>query len=67
MIGGDDFNPSLPNVYEWDSRKQRIAGDLLAYVNNLRTLGFSLEHAWLIARRGCAYLQYLGVQDTARK
>ena len=26
-----------------------------------------MEEAWLIARRVCAYLQYLGIQDAARK
>ena len=36
-------------------------------MDDLRALGFSLEHSWLIARRVCTYLQYLGIQDAARK
>ena len=67
MIGEEDYNPSFPNVYKWDSRKLRIAGELIAYVDDLRALGFSLEYAWQIARRACSYLQYLGIQDAARK
>ena len=67
MIGNKDYNPALPNVYKWDSINNRIAGELLAYIDDLRALGFSLEHAWLIARWIASKLQYLGIQDAARK
>ena len=67
MIGEENFNPTFPNVYKWDYRKNRISGELIAYVDDLRALGFSLEHSWLIATRVCTYLQYLGIQDAARK
>ena len=61
------FHPSLPNVMKWDERRNRIAGDLRAYVDDLRAIGWSLEHAWQIARRVASRLQYLGIQDAARK
>lgn len=44
-----------------------MAGDLKAYVDDLRATGYSLEHAWAIARWVASKLQYLGVQDAPRK
>ena len=49
--GTHELNPALPNVYKWDAVNQIITGDLVVYVDDLRTLGFSLEHAWQIARQ----------------
>ena len=66
-IGNKDYNPSLPNVFKFDDIHKRIAGDLIAYVDDLRTLGYSLEEAWRIARQVMSRLQYLGIQDAARK
>ena len=61
------YNPSFPNVYKWDNIPKRIAGDITSYVDDLRAIGFSMEQARLIARRVGSYLQYLGIQDAARK
>ena len=67
VIGTKEFNPALPNVYKWDAVNQHIAGDLVAYVDDLRTLGFSLEHVWQISRQVASRLQLLGIQDATRK
>ena len=66
-IGDKRYNPALPNVFKYDEVHKRIAGDLIAYVDDLRTLGYSLEEAWRIARQVMSRLQYLGMQDAARK
>jgi len=67
LIGNENFNPSLPNVMKWNTIYHRIAGDIKAYVDDLRAIGWSLEHAWKIARQIASRLQYLGIQDAARK
>ena len=67
LIGNKDYNPAFPNVYKWDKHVNRIAGELIAYIDDLRAIGFSLEHAWQIARRIGSYLQHLGIQDAAQK
>ena len=67
LFGSKDYDPSLPNVYKWDDVRKQIAGDLKAYVDDLRVVGFSLDQAWAIARRVASYLQYLGIQDAPRK
>lgn len=67
LIGTKDFCPSLPNVLKWDKYKRRPAGDLRAYVDDLRCCGFSIEEAWRIARLVASRLQYLGIQDAPRK
>ena len=67
LIGNEGYNASLPNVMKWNSIVGRIAGDIKAYVDDLRAIGWSLEHAWQIARRIASRLQYLGIQDAARK
>ena len=67
VLGNSDFNPAFPNLMKLDSRNNRIAGDIRAYVDDLRTVGYNLEQAWAIARRIASHLQYLGIQDAPRK
>ena len=67
MVGTPEFNPALPEVYKEDSRTGRVAGDMRAYVDDLRGLGFSREQAWRIACQIASGLQYLGIQDAPRK
>ena len=50
-MGNSNFNPALPNVYKFNDIVNRISGDIKAYVDDLRALGWSLEHAWAIAER----------------
>jgi len=67
LIGIPDFNPALPNVFKWNEKAQRLAGEIKAYVDDLRALGWSLEHAWQIAHLIACRLQFLGIQDAPRK
>ena len=67
LVGSKEYNPSLPNVYKWDSIAKRIAGDLVAFIDDLRAIGYTLEQAWLIARWIASKLEFLGVQDAPRK
>jgi len=67
LIGNPDFNPALPNVFKWNETAQRLAGEIKAYVDDLRALGWSLEHAWQIAHLIASRLQFLGIQDAPRK
>ena len=67
LIGSKSFNPALPQVFKWNEIAGKIAGDLRAYVDDLRAIGWSHEHAWQIARYIASRLQYLGIQDAARK
>jgi hypothetical protein len=52
---------------KWDSLTNKIAGNILAFVNNLRASGHSVEQAWAIARQVGSRLQYLRIQDAPRK
>ena len=67
LMGNENFNPALPNVFKWNEHVKRISGDLKAYVDDLRAIGWSLEHAWAIAHRVASRLQFLGIQDAPRK
>ena len=40
LIVNSDFNPILPNVYKWDGSFNRIVGDLVTYVDDLRAIEF---------------------------
>jgi len=46
LIGSKTFNPALPQVFKWNEVVGRIAGDLKAYADDLRAIGWSYEHAW---------------------
>ena len=37
------------------------------FADNLRAIRYTLEQAWKIARRLTSKLEFLGIQDTARK
>jgi len=67
LIGNADFNPALPNVFKWNEDAKRLSGEIKAYVDDLRALGWSLEHAWEIAHLIASKLQFLGIQDAPRK
>ena len=67
LIGSENYNPSLANVFKWDKTDRRPAGDIISYVDDLRAIGFSLEQAWKIARWVASKLQYLGIQDASCK
>ena len=67
LLGSKQYNPSLPNVYKWDKVAQRIAGDLIAFIDDLRAIGYNLEEAWRIARWIASKLEFLGIQDAPRK
>ena len=57
----------MPNVVKWNSFQQRLAGEIKAYVDDLRAIGWYTEHAWRISRWVVSRLQYLGIQDAGRK
>ena len=67
LPGNDNFNPSLPYVMKWNDVVNRQSGNVIAYVDDLRIIGWSINHAWKIAHRVASRLQHLGIQDAPRK
>jgi hypothetical protein len=62
-----NFDLLRPRVAKWNDLWDGIAGDVLAFVDNLRTSGPDEETACQIARLVAAGLQRLGIQDAPRK
>jgi hypothetical protein len=52
---------------KWDLVLQKIAGDIVGFVDDLRVSAFSVEEAWQVAHQVVAQLQYMGIQDVPRK
>ena len=67
LIGSTGYKPSLPNVYKWDKISNRIVGDLVAFIDDLRAIEYSLEQVWKIARWIASKLDFLGIQDAPPK
>jgi hypothetical protein len=67
LPGDPKYDPSLPSVMKWDALLEKIAGNILAFVDDLRASGYSVEAAWAVARQVASRLQYLGIQDAPRK
>jgi hypothetical protein len=44
-----------------------LACDFITFVDDLRASGYDSESAWQVARQVAGRLQYLGIQDAARK
>jgi hypothetical protein len=52
---------------KWDKVVNNIAGDIMAFVDDLRASGLAEEQCWQISRQVALQLQYLGIQDAPRK
>jgi hypothetical protein len=46
---------------------ERVSGDVVMFVDDMRACGFSKENSWQIIRRITSVLQYLGIQEAPRK
>jgi hypothetical protein len=67
LPGDPCFDPSQPTVSKWNKMVERIARDIVGFVDDLRLSGYSIENAWAVLRFILSRLQYLGIQDAARK
>jgi hypothetical protein len=67
LPGDPAYDPTLPRVMKWDESINKIAGDIVAFVDDLRASAHSVERTWAIARQVVSRLQYLGLQDAPRK
>jgi hypothetical protein len=65
--GSDDFDPTSARVLKWRSDVQRVANDIITFVDDVRASGWSAEDSWQVARQLASRLQYLGIQDAPRK
>jgi hypothetical protein len=45
LPGNTNFYPTLPWVMKWDSTANKIVGDIIAFVDNLRASGQTVEQA----------------------
>mmetsp|Transcript_7983 Transcript_7983/g.19280 ORF Transcript_7983/g.19280 Transcript_7983/m.19280 type:complete len:1317 (-) Transcript_7983:1541-5491(-) len=68
----DSDKPWMSKVFQTKDEDGRIieeviAADLVGYVDDLRPSGSSREEAWLAARRTASIMNFLGIQDAARK
>ena len=62
-----DFDPTAPWICKWNSKLNRIAGDFVVFVDDMRVCGSSVENCWQCGRRLSSVLQSLGIQEAARK
>jgi hypothetical protein len=67
LPGDPKFDPSQPMVMKWNEIVERIAGDIVGFLDDLRLSGFSIENAWAVSQFILSRLQYLGIQDAPRK
>jgi hypothetical protein len=67
LPGDPTYDPTLPQVMKWDKSIKNIAGDIVAFVDDLRASGHSVKRTWAISRQIVSRLQYLGLQDAPRK
>ena len=42
----EDFNPALPWVLKYNITRKMVTGDVRAYIDDLRSVRWRLEHAW---------------------
>jgi hypothetical protein len=52
---------------KWDKSINNIAGDIKAFVDDLRCSGVSVKRTWIIGQHVASIFQYLRIQDAPRK
>ena len=67
LPGSQDYDPSMPWVYKWDSVNERLASDFACYIDDIRGLGGTESVCRATTRRVASYVNYLGQQDAPRK
>jgi hypothetical protein len=67
LPGMINFDPTMPLVYKWNASVERVAGDVVTFVDDMRACGFSKDNSWQVIRRITSVLQYLGIQNAPRK
>jgi hypothetical protein len=67
LPGDSQFDPALPFVMKWNALVGKIAGDVEAFMDDLRTSGFSVKNVWQVSQRIASRLEYQGIQDAPRK
>jgi len=66
LPGSPGYSPSLSWVYKVHCDGS-LASDFLIYVDDVRTMGCSAEDCRLVSRRVASLINFLGLQDAARK
>jgi hypothetical protein len=67
LPGNPTYDPTLPRLMKWDKGVDNIAGDIIGFVDDLRSSSRAKEESWQISRQVASRLQYLGIQDTPMK
>ncbi len=64
--GSDDFDPTSARVMKWRSNVERLANNIIMFMDDVRAPGWLAEEAWQVARQSAARLQFLGIRDAPR-
>jgi hypothetical protein len=56
LPGDPKWNPALPRVMKWNDHINNIAGNIKAFVDDLRCSGYSEEEAWRVGHRVASIL-----------
>ena len=67
LPGDKDYDPALPWVYRFNSVTKQMANFFGTYIDDIRTGGPSEEDCHRTSRRVASIINYLGMQDAARK
>ena len=62
----DDYNLTEPRVYKQTFNRTMVA-EVIAYIDDLRTIGGLENNCWGVTRKFAAGLNWLGIQDIIRK
>ncbi len=67
LPGSLEYDPTQPKVWKYNPVTQGLAATVVAYVDDLRTLGLSQSECWRVMHRVATILTALGIQVAGRK
>ena len=67
LPGMESYDSTKPKLSKWNSSRDRMAGDVVTFVDDVRITGSLREHCHEVNRQFTSRIQYLGIQDAPRK
>ena len=67
LPASQDFEPCMLWVYKRNMLVNKIAGEHVAFLDDIRVLSFSVENCWQCGRKLSSNIQFLGIQYSSRK
>ena len=62
LPGMTTYNPTLPEVFKWNTTAKVIAGDVITFIDDMRVSGYLKENCRTVHLQFASRIQFLGIR-----